>query len=152
MSFTGVGTILRRGQGTDPIPAPGSDVFDAVGRVRNISGPSIAKEEVEDSTLDAAGGFKEFLSGLRDPGNIEFALSFTPGTAASPTNKHQEMLADINLSTAASRRNWQIEWPDGTIADFQGEVFSVGPNTEPNSPVDISVTVRVNGAVTFTYA
>ena len=58
MSFTGVGTILRRGQGTDPVPAPGSDTFDVVGRVRNISGPNIAKEEVEDSTLDAAGGFK----------------------------------------------------------------------------------------------
>lgn len=151
MSFTGVGTILRRGQGTNPVPSVGSDTFDVVGRVRNIGGPNIQKEEVEDTTLDASGGFKEKLSGLKDGGNIEFALSFTPGTSATPLNQHQAVIGDINLSTADSRRNWQMEWPDGTIADFQGEVFSIGFNTEPNSPVDVSVSVTVNGAVTITY-
>ena len=151
MSFTGVGTILRRGQGTDPIPSPGTDGFDIVGRVRNISGPNIQKAEVEDSVLDSVGGFNEYLSGLRDPGNVEFALSFTPGTAAAPANQHQAVIGDINLSTAQSRRNWQIQWPDGTTADFQAEVFGVNPNTEANSPVDVTITLRVNGAVTFTY-
>lgn len=151
MSFTGVGTILRRGQGTNPIPAPGADTFDVIGRVRNIGGPEIAKEEVADDTLDAAGGFKEFLSGLRDPGNFTFALSFTPGTAATPLNQHQAVIGDILLSTADSRRNWQVEWPDGTIANAQGEVFNIAFNTEPNSPVDCTVTVRVNGAWSFTY-
>lgn len=151
MSFTGVGTILRRGQGTNPVPAPGSDTFDVVGRVRSLSGPNITKEEVDDTTLDATGGFKEKLSGLRDGGQVEFPLSFTPGTAASPANKHQEVIADINNSTANSRRNWQIEWPDGTICDFQAEVFGVAFNTEPNSPVDATVTLTINGAITLTY-
>lgn len=148
MSFTGVGTVLRRGQGTGPIPEPGEDSFDPVGRVRNISGPQISKEEVPDDTLDAVGGYKQFLSGLRDPGQLEFALSFEPETAAA---MHQEIIGDANAGTASARRNWQIEWPDGTIADFQGEVFSVSLNTEPNSPVDMSVTVRINGPVTFTF-
>lgn len=151
MSFTGVGTILRKGQGTNPVPVVASDSFDVVGRVRNIGGPTIAKQQVEDDTLDAASGYKEYLSGLRDAGTLEFALSFTPGTASSPLNQHQAILADINASTAASRRNWQIEWPDGTKADFQGEVFNVAMNTEPNSPVDANITVQINGAVTFTF-
>lgn len=151
MSFTGVGTILRRGQGTNPVPSVGSDTFDVVGRVRNISGPNIQKEEVEDTTLDASGGYKETLSGLRDGGTVELALSFTPGTAASPANQHQSVIADINNSTANSRRNWQVEWPDGTILDFQGEVFGIGFNTEPNSPVDVNVTIRMNGNPTVTY-
>lgn len=151
MSFTGVGTILRRGQGVGTIPAPGSDTFDVVGRVRQIGGPNVQKEEAEDTTLDAPGGYKQYLSGLRDPGNAEFGLSFEPGTTLSPANEHQEIFADVNLSTALSRRNWQIEWPDGTILDFQGEVFAASWNTEPNSPVDMNVTVRITGAVTATY-
>lgn len=151
MSQTGVGTILRRGQGANPIPSVGTDTFDVVGRVRNIGGPQASKEEVEDSTLDAAGGYKEYLSGLKDPGNCELALSWEPGTIGSDTNMHQAIEGDFAASTAASRRNWQIEWPDGTIADFQGEVFNFAPNTEPNSVVDVAVTIRINGAVTYTY-
>ena len=151
MSFTGIGTILRRGQGTNPVPAVGSDTFDVVGRVRNISLGHSQKEEVEDTTLDSAGGFKEFLSGSKDPGNLEFAVSFEPGTTASPANMHQSLLSDANATTANSLRNWQIEWPDGTIADFQGEVFSTQINTEPNAPVDITVTVRKSGQVTITF-
>lgn len=151
MSMTGVGTILRRGQGTDPIPAVGSDTFDVVGRVRNISGPDIKKSEVEDTTLDAPGGYTEALSGLRDGGEFTFPLSFTPGTEASPANNHQEVIADINSNTANSRRNWQIQWPDGTLADAQGEVFGVAFNTDPNSPVDVTITVRVNLGWTITY-
>jgi len=151
MSFTGVGTILRRGQGTNPVPAVGADTFDVVGRVRNIGGPNIQKSQVEDNTLDSVGGFTESLSGLKDPGQFSFTLSFTPGTASSPANKHQETIGDILLSTANSRRNWQIEWPDGTIADAQGEVFGVEFNTEPDSPVDATITVQVNLGWTFTY-
>lgn len=151
MSFTGVGTILRRGQGTNPIPSPGTDTFDVVGRVRSISGPNIEKAEVEDNTLDSAGGFSEYLSGLKDPGSLEFVLSFTPGTTAAPENMHQQILADSTASTADSRRNWQVQWPDGTICDFQAEVFSASLNTEPNAPVDVNATLRLNGQPTFTY-
>lgn len=151
MSFTGIGTILRRGQGTNPVPAVGADTFDVVGRVRSISGPNTSKEEVEDTTLDSANGFKEFLSGSKDPGNLEIALSFEPGTTVTPANMHQEIIADSQASTANSRRNWQIEWPDGTICDVVGEVFTAAPNTEPNSPVDISVTIRLNGEPAYTY-
>lgn len=151
MSFTGVGTIFRRGQGTDPVPAVGSDSFDVVGRLRSISGPNVQKEPVEDTTLDASGGYKQYLSGLRDGGTVEFPLSFTPGTASTPANKHQEVIADIDNDTDAARRNWQIEWPDGTIVDFQGEVTGVAWNTEPSSPVDASITIQINGAISVTY-
>lgn len=151
MSFTGVGTVLSRGAGANPIPAPGSDTFVAVGRIRSISGPDISKEEAEDSTLDTAGGFKQFLSGLRDPGNIELSLSFEPGTTASPANSQQDLVTDFNAATAAARRNWRITWPDGTVLDVQGEVFNIAWNTEPNSPVEMTVTIRLNGAPTLTY-
>lgn len=151
MSFTGVGTILSRGAGANPIPAPGADTFTAVGRVRNISGPDLTKEEVEDSTLDSSGGYKEFLSGLRDPGQIELPLSFEPGTTGTPANSQQDLVTDFNAATAAARRNWRITWPDGTVADFQGEVFGLNFNTEPNSPVEMTATIRINGQVTFTF-
>jgi hypothetical protein len=151
MSFTGVGTILRRGAGTNPIPLPGADTFSVIGRVQSINGPNAQKQEVEDNTLDTTGGYTQTLSGLRDGGEVELALSFEPGTAASPANGHQDLIADFNANTANARRNWQIEWPDGTIADFQGEVFASGNNTEAQSPVSLNVTVRVNGQVTYTF-
>lgn len=145
---TGVGTVLSRGAGTNPVPAPAGDTFNAVGRITNISGPTITKEFVESSALDSAGGFKEFLSGLRDPGEFTFTLQLNPALT-----EHQGVLADAAAGTAASQRNWRIVWPNGGQADMVGEVSSAGNfTTEPNGVITMEVTVRVSGQITFTWS
>lgn len=143
----GVGTILSRGAGTNPVPSPGTDTFNAVGRVKNIGGPSITKEFFEVSALDSAGGFKEFLSGLRDPGELTFTIQMDPAST-----EHQGIVADAAASSTLSQRNWRIVWPNSAQADMVGEVSSVVNSTEPNAEITFDVTVRLSGVVTFTWS
>lgn len=140
---TGVGTILSRGQ-TVPPPAPGSDTFIAVGKVRQVSGPQIKKEKVEQTSLDSTGGFKEYLSGLRDPGELTFDISMDPGNS-----QHVGLRSDAQNSTALSQRNWRITWPNGETADLVGEVYGYDRDTQPNEVLKASITVQISGVVTF---
>ena len=83
MSFKGVGTILERGDGASP------EVFTAIAKIVSISGPEESKDELDDTTLDSAGGYKEFVSGLKDGGSMTLALNYNPadtGQAALQTD------------------------------------------------------------------
>ncbi len=141
MSFIGVGTTLAYGDSASP------EVFTSVGKVANIGGPEIAKDEIEDTTLDSPNNFKEFLSGLKDGGQVTFTVHYTPATA-----NQEQIITDVNADSSTARKNWRMTWvtPSPNIAvDFLAEVFSITFNTEPNAPVTMDVTLRVSGAVTI---
>lgn len=140
----GVGTILSRGQ-TVPPPAAGSDTFVAVGKVKVIGGPSVKKEQIEQTSLDSVGGFKEYLSGLKDPGQLTFTLNMDPANS-----QHTAIRADAQLSSALSQRNWRIVWPNSEQADFVGEVLEYTRTTNPNEILPVDITVQISGVVTFT--
>ena len=93
---TGVTSTLEYGDGASP------EVFTAIGKIATISGPELSKEEVDDTTLDSPGGFKEFLSGLKDPGQVTFTVH------RSPNDQNQEILFSDFAGTA--RRNFRITW------------------------------------------
>lgn len=145
--FTGIGTVLSRGAGTNPVPVPGSDTFNAVGQVLEISGPNVSKERVEVTSLDSVSGFKDYLSGSKDAGELQITLAWDPANA-----QHQGIIADAKASTAASQRNWRIVWADSGSyqVDFKGEVISAERSTRPNEAVTLSVTIAISGDVTET--
>lgn len=152
MSEIGLGTILRRGQGTNPIPDPSLDTFDVVGKVRNIDGLGSEKQFSDDTTLDSPGGEAEFVSGVKQPTDISLVVSLTPGTSASDTKMHQALLTDSEATTEASKRNWQVELPSGTIFDFEAEVASaVVSSITANDVVTMNVTLRRSGPIARTY-
>lgn len=141
---TGVGTILSRGQTTPPNASPAADSYVAVGRVKSITGPQVQKEQVEVTTLDSTGGFKEFLSGIKDPGQATFDIVFDPAN-----NQHLGIRADSLALSAAAMRNWKIVWTNGETVYFQGEVLGYNRSTEPNTPLTASITVQISGLPTY---
>ncbi len=136
---TGVGATLEFGDGASP------EVFTAIGKVATWSGPELTKEEVDDTTLDSAGGFKEFLSGLKDPGQVTFTVH------RSVNDQNQEQI--ITDMTGSVGRNWRLTWVSlspNWIADFSAEVFGITPSADPNAPITMDVTLRISGVVTWT--
>lgn len=134
--FRGSGTVLSRGDGTSP------EAFVAVGDVVSISGPSIAKDEIEVTALDSAA--KEFLSALDDPGEITFDLNWNP-----QDTEHVLLRSDAEGNT---KGNFRLIWGDvsSTQADFSGEVMEFSLNTEPNDAVKASVRIKLSGAIAWT--
>ena len=133
MSFKGVGTILERGDGASP------EVFTAIAKIVSVSGPEESKDELDDTTLDSAGGYKEFVSGLKDGGSMTLALNYNPadtGQAALQTDY-----------AAGTKQNYRLTWPSSPprIVTVLAEVFSFSKNTEAASLVTADVTLRISG-------
>lgn len=141
---TGVGTILYRGQ-TVPPPPPDQDNFIPVGKVRNIGGPQIQKEQVEETSLESVGGFKEYQSGLREPGQLAFTINFDPSNS-----QHIGIRADAQASSAASKRNWRIRWANGEQADLVGEVMGYNRDAQPNEILSAEITLQISSLIQFT--
>lgn len=136
-AFTGVGTTL---QSSDMEVTP---AFTTIPEVRNIGGPELSVESVEATSLDSTGGYKEYISGLKDGGSVSFELNYT-GHA-------QQQLLRTDLA-AGTLRDYRITWPNSpaTVVDFAATVESFSMTTEPNAPVSVSVTLKISGAPTWT--
>lgn len=51
--------------------------WEVLSEVTDISGPDFTKEEIETTALDTAGGFKTFIGGLKDGGNLTLETNYT---------------------------------------------------------------------------
>lgn len=133
--FRGAGSQFLRGDAASP------EVFTAVGDVVSISGPAIAKDEIEVTALDSTS--KEFISALDDPGELTLELNWNP-----QDNQHVNLRSDAEGNTV---RNYRIVWNDvsSTQVDFAGEVMEFNIDTSPNDAVKASVRVKITGSLTW---
>jgi len=136
-SFKGVGTILARGDGASP------EVFTPIAKIISVGGPDESKDELDDTTLDSTGGYKEFVSGLKDGGSLALALNFNPADAGQ--------LALETDYAAGTKQNYKLTWPSSPpkIVTVLAEVFAMNRNTEAASLVTADVTLRISGAPVF---
>lgn len=137
-AVTGVGTVLAVGDAASP------EVFTAITEITSIGGPELSSEQVEVTSLDSAGGFKEFVTGLKDGGSISIENNWIK----SDTSQVQ-MRDDVQAGT---KRNYRITWPDSpsTVVDFSASVEAFSMTTEPDAPVTASMTLKISGAPVWT--
>ena len=72
MAAPAVGTIIQFWNSDLGTPA-----WEALGGITDVSGPDFTKEEIETTALDTAGGFKTFISGLKDGGSLTLETNYT---------------------------------------------------------------------------
>lgn len=132
-AITGVGTTLQRGDGASP------EVFTTIAEVTTIGGPELSSEEVEVTSLDSAGGYKEFVAGLRDGGQITFDCNYIGSDA------QQNAIRD---NVGGTTENYRIVWPFSptVTCTVAAQVTGFTMNTEPNSAVTASITLKISGA------
>jgi len=53
-----------------------------VGQIRSISGPGVSGNDVDTTTLDSSSGFRTFVGGLLDPGEVTFSTVYDPAAIA----------------------------------------------------------------------
>ena len=126
MAFTGLGTVLKRD--TEPI----ADVI-------SISGPSVTRDTVDVTTLGSTGGYREFITGLRDGGTLTFELNFSK-------TGYEAMKTDYESDDAVS---YVIELPDTdkTEISFDGLVTDFPVEIPLEDKVSVSVTVKITGNI-----
>lgn len=137
-AVTGVGTVLAVGDGASP------EVFTAITEITSIGGPELSSEQVEVTSLDSAGGFKEFVTGLKDGGSISIENNWIKSDVSQV-----QMRDDVQAGT---KRNYRITWSDSppTVVDFNASVEAFSMTTEPDAPVTASMTLKISGAPVWT--
>ncbi|MEE1835760.1 phage tail tube protein [Streptomyces sp. SP17KL33] len=130
------GIALKRGDGATP-----TEVFTTIGNVTSVSGPEIERETYDVTAHDSVDGWREFVGGLKDGGEVSLELNYDPRI-------HDELVEDFE-DTAP--RNYKLTFP-GTLGEWAIKLILTGFSQE--APVDdklsAELTFKVSGKPTIT--
>ena len=143
------GAILGKGIQFQVGAGAGPDVFATVAEVMDISGPGMSRAAIDVTTQDSAGKWREFIKGLKDPGEVTFDIKYVP-TAATHKNAAQGLLAELD-DDSTTLRNFKLIFPDSgsTTWSFSGFVSGFEPSAPVENELTASVTIQLSGAPTL---
>ena len=137
----GLGTLLKIGDGATP------EVFKTIAEVKDISGPGLTREFAEFTHQQSTGGYREYKPTFKNSGDVTFKCNFLPDdeTQGFATTG---ILKDYEDGTL---RNFQLLFPDSgaTKASFAAYVANIQPGAPIAGPLELNVTLRVTGTVTW---
>ena len=123
------GTILNNG-------------VNDIAEISNITAPVPTADTMDVTTHDSVGGYKEFLVGLKDGGELTLEGNFYPGDAGQIG-----LVDDFN---ASQLRSYTLTFPAamGSTMTFDGYVIRAPEIAAPvDGPVSFKATIKVSGAV-----
>ena len=137
-AFSGVGTTFER---SDMASSP---TFTAIAEVNSITGPSMTRDTIDVTSLDSTGGYREFIAGFRDGGEVTLNMNFTVAG-------YDDLKDDFGLETKVNYRiNLDKGGSNDTKFDFAGLVTSLGLAVPMDDKVTTDVTIKISSSVTLT--
>lgn len=139
-ALIGHGTILAYGDGGSP------ETFTALAEVNNISGPGMSADAPDATHMESPEGFREFIGGLKDPGEITVECAHLPGNATQDAST-----GVLSLFSSGAKTNWRITFPDdpATIWNFEAVVTGFEPDTPIDDKMMLSITLKLSGKPAF---
>ncbi len=140
---TGMGAQLQKGDGNSP------ETFTAIMGIKSISGPSIKRDTFDTTSLNSPDGFREFIGGMSDGGEVSFEAQFLQGDDAHQGYETGGFLSEFLKGSCNSRGNWRITLPEcdgeptGHFA-FAGVVTGAGFNID-DTLMGFTGTIKVSG-------
>lgn len=112
----------------------------AIGGLTSIGEVSPGADEIDVTTLDSADGYKEFLQGLKDGGEVTLAGHHVNADVGQVEIRTGFGSGDVDAVV--------ITFPDNTTATFSAWVkgYKIGA-AEVNGAVGFGATLRITGAV-----
>ena len=111
----------------------------AVPEARSLNFADAQTPEIDVTTLISTS--KEYLLGLQDAGEFSFELNYVPFDAA---------IVELRIAKAdALKRAFKVDFPDGSTFALQGFVKAVPLQTDYQSAVSGSCTIKVTGATVW---
>ncbi len=129
----GVGAQFRRWDGA------GS--WASLASVKNIDGPTMTRDFIDTTALDTADGYRTFIAGFRDGGEVTITINFT-------RNVWELLLADFESD---DEQNYEIVLPDSdtTSVEFAGLVTGLPLTIAPDDVITSVVVIKISGAPTL---
>lgn len=140
---TGFGATLKKGDGTSP------EQFVSILGIKSISGPEISRDTHDVTTMLSPSGWREFIGGLKDGGEVSFEANWLP----RDTTQGQEeggFMAEFDKDSCESRGNWQIAIPacegePDVYLQFAGIVTGQNIEMPMDDVMAFTGTIKVSG-------
>ena len=119
-----------------------------VAGLNSINGIDISVDQIDITTHDSTGGYKEYMSGLMDTGDVPISGYFD----SSDTTGQLTMLTDMNAKTT---RECIIQFPvsTGTIWTFNGLITSMKiGDSSVDGAIPFTATIKPTGQPVLTVA
>lgn len=128
-AFSGVGTVFKRNATT-------------LAEVNSISGPNKSRGTIDVTSLDSTGGYREFIGGFRDGGEVTLNMNYTR-TVFDLLNTDFE---------AETSQTFTIVLNDtgNTQYDFSGWVTALNMDVPLDDKVTLVCTIKIDGQITET--
>lgn len=127
-AISGVGTVIQKWN-------TGTSQWLAISEVTNISGPGLERDLLEVTSLDSVGGWRQFISGFRDGGEVVLSMNYTRESL-------DEFASDFSSDDV---QNYEIILPDDTSIEFEGLVRSYPLTIPTDAQITMEVTIKVTG-------
>jgi hypothetical protein len=120
--------------------------FTRIPEAKGLAVPQVSTEYQDATSLDSVGGFREYVKGLKDAGEITVNAGYTP-------LGYEQQLADQASNTPAYYRVTMPLTPGQTTGDlfeFQGYPTPSIQADDVGALIGMSVVIRTTGPVTWT--
>jgi len=139
-AFWAYGSQLQLGDGASP------EVFSAIAEITELSGPKMERDAIEVTNHQSADGYKEFIAGMRDGGEVTIKANWLPNNATQ--DETTGLNSKFNLNTT---QNWKIILPSSIATiSFAGFLTAFEPDTPLTEQGVLDCTIKVTGKPTIT--
>ncbi len=117
---------------------------NAIAELTSITGPSEKADTLDVTDLGAASGFRKFIAGLKDGGELSMEGSLYPGDTLGQVAMHADL-------ASGTERAYILTFPAaaGATMSFQGLVTAWATANPVDNKVPFSATVKITGVVTL---
>lgn len=123
----------------------GTASYTTVAQVRNVSGPSMSGDSIDVTAHDSADGFREYVAGLRDGGEVTLDLIFDPAGAT-----HKNAAGGLAYEyVQRTSKAYKITFPDTTAWTFVAFVTALSPSMPVDGELSASATLKITGKPTL---
>ena len=132
------GSALQLGDGAT------SESFTSIAEIVELTPPQMSRDEIDVTSHSSSDGYREFIAGLRDGGEVSFKANWLP------TNSTQDgttgLLECFNDNV---NHNWRVVLPSSLITiSFSGFLTAFEPDLPLEEQAQLSGTIKVSGKPT----
>lgn len=135
------GVKLQRGDGATP-----TETFATIADVLSVKGPTETAKLVDVTSLSSTGGYREYLTGLKDGGEVSFDVSLS--NDASHQGLHSDFAGNV-------LRNFKLLLTDDvttpTSIAFAARVSEFSLDAAVDQQVKGSIKLKLSGAPTYSW-